>query len=71
MAPTILNASNEVAVEAFLKRQIGFLDIPRVVEATLNECPNAASEAESLEGVLATDARARDLARIVCRRMMV
>src|SRR3546814_8478183 len=34
-APTILNAANEVAVDAFLKGQIGFLDITRIVEQTL------------------------------------
>ena len=33
LAPTVLNAANEIAVQAFLDRRIGFLDIPRVVEA--------------------------------------
>ena len=33
--PTILNAANEIAVEAFLNRRIGFLDIARAVEASL------------------------------------
>ena len=33
--PCILNAANEVAVEAFLKEQIGFLEIPDVIERTL------------------------------------
>jgi 1-deoxy-D-xylulose-5-phosphate reductoisomerase len=70
LAPTILNAANEIAVAAFLGRQIGFLDIPRVVEATLDESPGANAEAESLDGVLAADARARELAGNVCRRMM-
>ncbi|MBT5074840.1 MAG: 1-deoxy-D-xylulose-5-phosphate reductoisomerase [Kordiimonadaceae bacterium] len=36
-APTILNASNEVAVYAFLEGKIGFLDIARIVEETLNK----------------------------------
>jgi 1-deoxy-D-xylulose-5-phosphate reductoisomerase len=31
----VLNAANEVAVEAFLTKQIGFLDIPFLVEHTL------------------------------------
>ena len=70
MAPTILNAANEVAVDAFLNRRIGFLDIPLVVEETLNGSPGANIEAESLDGVLAADARARELAGNVCRRMM-
>jgi 1-deoxy-D-xylulose-5-phosphate reductoisomerase len=71
MAPTVLNAANEIAVEAFLARQIGFLDIARVVETTLEECPDADIEVETLDGVLAVDGRARDTARTVCRRMMV
>jgi len=29
--PTVLNAANEIAVEAFLREQIGFLDIPAVI----------------------------------------
>jgi len=33
--PTILNAANEVAVQAFLDKEIGYLDIARLVERTL------------------------------------
>jgi 1-deoxy-D-xylulose-5-phosphate reductoisomerase len=36
-APTILNASNEVAVCAFLNKKIGYLDIANIVEETLNK----------------------------------
>ena len=71
LAPTVLNAANEIAVAAFLSRRIGFLDIPRVVETPLDESPGANVEAESLDGVLAADARARELAGNVCRRMMI
>jgi 1-deoxy-D-xylulose-5-phosphate reductoisomerase len=71
MSPTILNAANEIAVEAFLNGRIGFLDIARVVETTLDECTDSNVEAQSLDGVLATDARARELARTICRRMMI
>ncbi|MFC3693481.1 1-deoxy-D-xylulose-5-phosphate reductoisomerase [Chenggangzhangella methanolivorans] len=35
-AATVLNAANEVAVALFLARRIGFMDIPRIVEATLD-----------------------------------
>lgn len=38
-APTILNAANEVAVEAFLGGRIGFLDIAQLVSATLERLP--------------------------------
>lgn len=69
MSPTILNAANEIAVDAFLKEKIGFLDIARVVEGTLDECPGANIEAETVEGVLDTDRRARDVAHAICRRL--
>ncbi len=39
-APTILSAANEVAVEAFLTGRIGFLDIVRIVEQTLDRIPS-------------------------------
>ncbi|GAB4163764.1 MAG: 1-deoxy-D-xylulose-5-phosphate reductoisomerase [Geothermobacteraceae bacterium] len=35
-APAVLNAANEVAVEAFLDRRIGFLDIPELISAVLD-----------------------------------
>lgn len=70
MAPTILNAANEIAVGAFLKRSIGFLDIPRVVETVLDESPGANVAVDTLEGVLAVDARARELAAEICRRVV-
>jgi 1-deoxy-D-xylulose-5-phosphate reductoisomerase len=70
MAPTILNAANEIAVEAFLNRRIGFLDISRIVETALNDSPHANSSVDTLEGVLAVDARARDLAGDICRRVV-
>jgi len=59
-APTILSAANEVAVEAFLDRRIGFLDIERIVEATLEALPH--QRLGDLEAVRATDAQARRVA---------
>lgn len=53
----ILNAANEVAVAAFLQRQIRFTDIARVIEQVLNEV--AANDAGSLQQILADDAAAR------------
>ncbi len=41
-APTVLNAANEIAVARFLDGQIGFLDICRVVEKTLENIANTA-----------------------------
>lgn len=59
-APTILNAANEVAVEAFLARRIGFLDIVRVTEAVLAEL--GAPAVDDLDAVLALDRAAREAA---------
>ena len=59
-APTILNAANEVAVQAFLDRRIGFLDISRVVEQTLEKIPNG--QMENLEDVHEIDTAARTCA---------
>jgi 1-deoxy-D-xylulose-5-phosphate reductoisomerase len=63
-APTILNAANEVAVEAFLAGQIGFLDIGRTVETTLERTVSSlGSSISTLDEFVATDAEARDVAR--------
>ncbi len=69
LAPTIMNAANEVAVAAFLDRQIGFLDIARVIEATLADRRSGRSNASDIEGVLAVDGMARDIAGEICRSM--
>jgi len=58
--PAILNAANEVAVAAFLKGQIGFLEIAAIVADTLNRYDPAAPD--TLDQVLAIDAEARILA---------
>ncbi len=58
--PAILNAANEVAVEAFLQRRIGFLEIAAIVEHTLS-CYDPAAPG-SVDAVLAIDAEARILA---------
>jgi 1-deoxy-D-xylulose-5-phosphate reductoisomerase len=71
LAPTVLNAANEVAVAAFLNRRIGFLDIAAAVERTLQDCEGQDKEAETLEDVLAADAAARRLAEDVCHRMRI
>ena len=60
-APAVLNAANEEAVSAFLQGRIGFLSIPDTVAATLDAMP--VQHADSLDALLAADARARSLAR--------
>jgi 1-deoxy-D-xylulose-5-phosphate reductoisomerase len=56
-----LNAADEIAVAAFLKREIGFSDISKVIERTIAETPDR--HAESIEEVLAMDAEARSQAQ--------
>jgi 1-deoxy-D-xylulose-5-phosphate reductoisomerase len=63
-APTILSAANEVAVEAFLQRRIGFLGIAATVERVLEIM--GAPPADTLETVWAIDAEARRHAVTAC-----
>ncbi len=56
-ASAVLNAANEVAVEAFLAERLRFTDIAPVVEHTLADAP--ADPPEDLDSVLATDETAR------------
>jgi 1-deoxy-D-xylulose-5-phosphate reductoisomerase len=68
LAPAILNAANEVAVQAFLDRQLNFLDIARVSEAVLAKmtggpAQQAARPIRDLDDVLGADAEARRHAR--------
>jgi 1-deoxy-D-xylulose-5-phosphate reductoisomerase len=56
-APTILSAANEVAVEAFLQRRIGFLDIARTVSRVMDAM--GAPNADTLDEVIALDLAAR------------
>ena len=60
--PCAYNAANEIAVEAFLDRRIGFLDIPAVVEATLARVDGA--EARDLDQLVDADAEARRVAAL-------
>lgn len=57
-APTILNAANEIAVDAFLKEKIAFMDIAVLVEAVLQQYQ--IQPADSLEVILAVDQQARE-----------
>ncbi len=59
-APTVLNAANEVAVAGFLAGKLGFLDIAKVVESTLQAMP--ARPPGSIEEVWELDREARRLA---------
>ncbi|MEP6341836.1 MAG: 1-deoxy-D-xylulose-5-phosphate reductoisomerase [Maricaulaceae bacterium] len=61
-APNVFNAANEVAVEAFLNKRIGFMDIPAVVEKTLSRQKSENSFGNSLssvEDIISCDKQAR------------
>lgn len=65
-AATVLNAANEVAVQAFLDEKLPFAQIAAVVESTLNDLQPAAPD--HLDGVLAVDQEARVVAARHLRR---
>jgi len=67
VTPAILNAANEVAVAAFLKDAIGFLDIAMIVEEVLNRY--SAAVPSGIDDVLEADAQARSMARHVMERL--
>ena len=61
--PAVMAAADEVAVERFLGREVGFLDIPRIIESVLEK--HAPTADPDLEAVLAADTWARETARRV------
>ena len=58
VSTAIMNAANEVAVGAFLRREIGFLDIVRVVEKIVERLP--ANPVATIHDVIAVDLLARE-----------
>lgn len=66
-ASAILNAANEVAVEAFLAGRIRFTEIERVIGAVLQSIPVA--EASSIDDVLEMDLRAREIGNAAIKRL--
>jgi 1-deoxy-D-xylulose-5-phosphate reductoisomerase len=62
----VLNAANELAVDAFLQGKVAFLDIPRIIGAVVDE--HVTSPASDLEQVLAADGWARHAAQaVICK----
>lgn len=63
VAPTVLNAADEIGVAAFLNERIGFMDIPALVEDVLERVGARSQFAlSSVDDVLAVDREARELA---------
>lgn len=68
-SPAVLNAANEVAVDAFLNGKLGFTAIGQVIADTLDALPP--QPLRSLEDVMAADAKAREVAAdLVARSQM-
>ncbi|MGS0757451.1 1-deoxy-D-xylulose-5-phosphate reductoisomerase, partial [Roseateles sp. GG27B] len=63
----VLNAANEVAVEAFLAQRLRFDQIHRVNAQSLEELQPEAGECASVAGLLGLDARARRYARALIK----
>ena len=57
--PCILNGANEIAVHAFLKKKIGFLDISRVIEICMGKC--AFIKSPNLTDYISSDEEARNI----------
>jgi len=57
--PCVLNAANEIAVDAFLNREIKFTEISQIIEETLHQ--TVFREATTIERILEVDAQARGL----------
>ena len=56
--PTVLNAANEVAVQAFMQGRIGFTDIPRLIESALEQHRGVIKP--DLEDILEADREGRE-----------
>jgi 1-deoxy-D-xylulose-5-phosphate reductoisomerase len=59
-APCVLNAANEIVVEAFLKNKIGFLEMSDIIEKCLETIPFL--DHPSMDDYVACDAETRKLA---------
>ncbi len=59
--PAVLNAANEIVVEAFLERRIGFLQIPKIIEKVMRQ--HQLIKNPSLKAILETDLWARETAK--------
>jgi 1-deoxy-D-xylulose-5-phosphate reductoisomerase len=66
--PTVLNAANEIAVEAFLNEQVKFTDIAVIIERSMAQF--SPDNADTLELVLQADSQARQVAASVIEALV-
>ncbi|MFU8811340.1 MAG: 1-deoxy-D-xylulose-5-phosphate reductoisomerase [Balneolaceae bacterium] len=60
-APAVLNAANEIAVERFLNKEIGYIDIPKIIESSLQNVHQ--NDLYKTETLIVADREARAFAR--------
>lgn len=65
--PAVLNAANEIAVDAFLNERVRFTDIPVIIERCMEKF--IVQDADSLEAVLEVDHQARDYSRQIIEKL--
>ena len=65
--PAVMNAANEIAVEAFLNGAIGFVQIADVIERTMDQ--HRPHDLKSIDEVLQADSWGRDTASTICGGM--
>jgi 1-deoxy-D-xylulose-5-phosphate reductoisomerase len=61
--PCILNAANEIVVEAFLNKRIAFLQMPSIIEKVMQKA--SFTEKPDLDDLIRTNAEAREIARLM------
>ncbi len=66
--PAVMNAANEIAVDAFLDGNIGFIQIAEAIERTMDA--HTAHDLCSIDEVLKVDLWSREVAREICREMV-
>lgn len=64
--PCVLNAANEIAVQAFLEEKIGFMSIPKIIEKTMEKASFRLEN--TLADYLASDGEARDIAKTFIKK---
>jgi len=67
--PAVMNAANEIAVEAFLEGRIGFVQIADVIEGTMNA--HQAQDLTTIDEVLRADRWGRETARGICSGLVI
>ena len=65
--PAVLNGANEIAVQMFLEKRIGFLDIPRLIDMTMEM--HKPFPIDGVEAAMEADRWAREKAREIMRKL--